>query len=84
MSTTETRVVCDKCGQEQGGFHKRCDGRWVRQKRTVTDWRTVGRPLNLYTPARFESACGDAFYEEEHMLAHAMLCDACQAADDAS
>jgi hypothetical protein len=34
-------------------------------------------PLNLYTPARFESACGEAFYTSDDMEDHALLCEAC-------
>ena len=36
----ETRTVCQECGQQRGLFHKGCDGIWVEQKRTVSEWWT--------------------------------------------
>ena len=44
--TVEQRTVCEKCGQTLGLFHKGCDGRWVIQTRTVTQWQTVGLDLD--------------------------------------
>jgi hypothetical protein len=35
---TETRTVCNKCGQQYGLFHKHCDGLWIEQRRTVSEW----------------------------------------------
>jgi hypothetical protein len=35
---TETRTVCNKCGQQYGLFHKHCDGLWIEQRRTVSAW----------------------------------------------
>jgi hypothetical protein len=35
---TETRTVCNKCGQQLGMFHKHCDGLWIEQRRTVSAW----------------------------------------------
>ena len=32
----EREMRCDKCGQVQGLFHKRCDGEWVPYRRLVT------------------------------------------------
>ena len=34
----ETRTVCRECGQQQGLFHKGCDGTWIEQRRTVSEW----------------------------------------------
>ena len=34
----EQRSVCDECGATFGVFHKNCEGRWVTQHRTVSEW----------------------------------------------
>lgn len=36
--TLEWRDRCDKCDANFGEFHKGCDGRWIKESRTVTAW----------------------------------------------